>query len=87
MLAPLSMAPLDGVGQPDFAGSGSWPGVMPNWIYLGIIVAVLFAFFVWSVVLSVKAVKTVNGFGTAKAFGLFVLANVAYNAAFLPFSM
>lgn len=88
MLAPLSMAPLDGVGQLDFAGSGSWPGVMTDLLTsLVITMAVLIAFFVWSVVLSVKAVKTVNGFGTAKAFGLFVFANVAYNAAFLPFSM
>ena len=88
MLVPLSMAPLDGVGQPDFAGSGPWPGVMlDRSTSLIIALVVLTALTVWLVVVSVKAIKTVNGFGTAKTFGLLVLANVTYSAAFLPFSM
>lgn len=36
---------------------------------------------VWYVAVSVKAVKTLNGFGTARAFGLLVVAHVGYGAA------
>ena len=87
MLATLSMAPLSVVGQQDFAGSGPGAGGMVDTLTSLIIsIVVLAAFIVWYVVVSVKAVKTVNGFGTAKAFGLLVVANVAYVAAFLPFS-
>lgn len=42
--------------------------------YLAVLVVGGIAFVVWTVVVLVKAVKTVNGFGTAKAFGLVVLA-------------
>lgn len=88
MLVPLSIAPLDGVGQPDFAGSGPWAGVTMDPLASTIITAVvLAALTVWQIVVSVKAVKTVNGFGTAGAFGLLVAANVAYSAPFLLFSM
>ena len=41
----------------------------------------------WYVAVSVKAVKTLNGFGTARAFGLLVVAHVGYGAASWPPSM
>lgn len=44
--------------------------------YLAVIVVGAIAFAVWAVIVLVKAVKIVNGFGTAKAFGLIVLALV-----------
>ena len=88
MLVPLSMAPLDGAGQPGFTGSGPWTGAMANPLaHLVISITTSVALVVWYVVVSVKAIKTVNGFGTARAFGLLVAANVAYHAAFLPFSI
>ena len=85
MLMPLSMAPLGGAGQPDSAGFGAMGQGQRRtcWPPLIITLAVLVAILVWYVVVSVKAVKTVNGFGTAKAFGLLVVANVGYGAALL----
>ena len=41
--------------------------------HLAALHAVIAAFFVWGVVLWVKAVKAVDGFGTAKAFGIVAL--------------
>lgn len=54
---------------------------------LSIVIAVLMPLIVWAMVVTVKAVKVVNGFGTAKAFGLIVLAIVVTvaAAAFIPF--
>ena len=34
---------------------------------------VVLAAFVWAIIISVKAVKVLNGFGTAKAFGILIL--------------
>ncbi len=45
------------------------------------------AFVVWTVVVLVKAVKTVNGFGTAKAFGLVVMAVAVSAIVAAPFGM
>ncbi len=45
------------------------------------------AFVIWGLVLLVKAVKTVNGFGTAKAFGIIVLGSVVSIVIFAPFSI
>ena len=85
MLMPLSMAPFGGAGQPNSAGFGPWVGatLAPLIITLAVSVAIL----VWYVAVSVKAVKTVNGFGTARAFGLLVVAHVGYGAASWPLSM
>ena len=44
--------------------------------YVGLFVIVAIAFVAWIFVVSVKAVKTVNGFGTAKALGLIILVMI-----------
>lgn len=44
--------------------------------YVGLMAVVAIGFVVWIFVVSVKAVKTVNGFGTAKAFGLIILVMI-----------
>ncbi len=49
--------------------------------------AVVVAVSAWIIVLSVKAIKVVHAFGTAKAFGLLVLSVVAAYAVILPFDL
>ena len=49
--------------------------------------AVVVAVSAWIIVLSVKAIKVVHAFGTAKAFGLLVLSVVAGYAVILPFDL
>ena len=71
----------------DSRGSGSFD-VMSNLPgYLAVLTAGSIAFAVWLVVVLVKAIKTVNGFGTAKAFGLAVLASPVSYVAAIPFGM
>ena len=55
--------------------------------YGGLLVIVTIAFVVWIFVVSVKAVKTVNDFGTAKAFGLIVLVIIISSMITAPFGM
>lgn len=45
------------------------------------------AMVVWVVIITIKAVKVVNGFGTAKAFGIIVLAFVGSVALTVPLSI
>jgi hypothetical protein len=59
----------------------------PVLAYVGLFVIVAIAFVVWIFVVSVKAVKTVNGFGTAKAFGLILLVMIISSVITAPFGM
>ena len=65
-LYPQLMETISGIDKesPEFAGL-FWP------LYF-----TYMPFVLWSVILSVKAIKIVDGFGTAKAFGLLVLSAV-----------
>lgn len=53
--------------------------------YVGLFVIVAIAFVAWIFVVSVKAVKTVNGFGTAKALGLIILVMIISSIVTAPF--
>lgn len=53
--------------------------------YVGLFIIVAIAFVVWIFVVSVKAVKTVNEFGTAKAFGLIILVMIISSIVTAPF--
>lgn len=55
--------------------------------YLAVLIVGSIAFAVWIVIVLIKAVKTVNGFGTAKAFGLIVLALLVSSVVAIPFGM
>jgi len=48
----------------------------PILIYGGLIAIVGIVFVVWLFIVSVKAIKVVNGFGTGKAFGLLILVMI-----------
>ena len=55
--------------------------------YVGLMAIVAIGFIVWIFIVSVKAVKTVNGFGTAKAFGLIVLVIIISSIITTPLGM
>ena len=55
--------------------------------YVGLIVSVAVGFVIWIFVVSIKAVKTVHGFGTAKAFGLIILVMIISSIITAPLSM
>ena len=48
--------------------------------YVGLVTAAI-AFMVWIIVISVKAIKIVDGFETGKAFGLLILVMIISSAA------
>lgn len=92
-LATEGLAPLDflgGLGLAGIAGGGtagvSIDASVGTVSLLAVLLAVTAAFFAWGVVLWVKAVKTVNGFGTAKAFGIVALGWAASIVATMPFN-
>lgn len=49
--------------------------------YVGLLAAAAIAFMVWIIVISVKAIKIVDGFETGKAFGLLILVMIISSAA------
>ena len=59
----------------------------PVLAYVGLMLVAAIGFVVWIFVVSVKAVKTVNGFGTAKAFGLIVLVMIISSILTSPLGM
>lgn len=59
----------------------------PVLAYVGLLIIFTIVFVVWIFVVSVKAVKTVNGFGTAKAFGLIILIMIISSVITAPFGM
>ena len=59
----------------------------PILYYIALVILVAVAFAAWILVVSVKAVKVVNGFGTAKALGIVVLALVISSIATFPINM
>lgn len=61
--------------------------LLGNLGYLALLGMCIIAAMVWIVIVLVKAAKTVNGFGTAKAFGIIVLAFVASLAVAAPFNV
>lgn len=55
--------------------------------YVGLMAVVAIGFIVWIIVISVKAVKTLNGFGTAKAFGLVILVIIISSMITTPLNV
>lgn len=55
--------------------------------YMGILALVTIAFVIWIFIISVKAIKTLNGFSTAKAFGLLILVLFIQSIVTIPFGL
>ena len=73
--------------SPDVDEKQIFSVIGPMLSYVVILVVLGIAFLVWIIVISVKAIKIVNGFGTAKAFGLLVLAMIITSVISIPFSV
>ena len=61
--------------------------IMPVLGYVGLLMLVGIAFFVWIFVVSIKGLKVLNGFSTAKAFGLVILVMIIVSFITTPLSM
>ncbi|MDH3395572.1 MAG: YIP1 family protein [Nitrosopumilus sp.] len=59
----------------------------PLLVYALLVGVFAIAFMVWIIVISVKAIKTVNGFETGKAFGLLILVMIIASAASVVFNV
>ena len=59
----------------------------PTLGYAGLMIITVMGFMIWIFVVSVKAVKTVHGFGTTKAFGLIVLVMIISSFITAPLGM
>ena len=55
--------------------------------YMGMLALVTIAFVIWIFIISVKAIKTLNGFSTAKAFGLLILVLFITSIVTIPFGL
>ena len=55
--------------------------------YVGLMAIIAIGFIVWIFVVSIKALKTVSGFSTAKAFGLIILVIIISSIITIPLSM
>ena len=63
-------------------------GVLGSMIIYAILVGVFaIAFMVWIIVISVKAIKVVNGFETGKAFGLLILVMIIASLVSMVFNV
>ena len=59
----------------------------PMLVYALLVGGFAIAFMVWIIVISVKAIKIVNGFDTGKAFGLLILVMIIASAASVVFNV
>jgi hypothetical protein len=71
---------------PDVNDEEIWSTLVPFLGYLALVVIVGIGFFVWLIVILVKAVKIVHGFETGKAFGLVVLVMIITTIVTIPLS-
>ena len=59
----------------------------PMLAYAGLVALTAILFLIWIFIISVKAIKTLNGFGTGKAFGLLVLVLILAGIVTSPLGM
>ncbi|MGI9567823.1 MAG: YIP1 family protein [Nitrosopumilus sp.] len=62
--------------SPDIDEEEALSVIGPMLGYVGLIFVAVIAFMAWIIVISVKAIKTVDGFETGKAFGLLILVMI-----------
>ena len=49
--------------------------------------AIMIAVLIWAVIIGIKAIKVLNGFGTAKAFGILILSALIHLIWIIPFRL
>ena len=72
--------------EPDVNDEEIWSTLVPFLGYVALVAIVGIGFFVWLIVILVKAVKIVHGFETGKAFGLVVLVMIITTIVTIPLS-
>ena len=72
--------------EPDVNDEEIWSTLVPLLGYVALLAIVGIGFFVWLIVILVKAVKIVHGFETGKAFGLVVLVMIITTIVAIPLS-
>lgn len=72
--------------EPDVNNEEIWSTLVPLLGYVALLAIVGIGFFVWLIVILVKAVKIVHGFETGKAFGLVVLVMIITTIVAIPLS-
>ncbi len=72
--------------EPDVNNEEIWSTLAPLLGYVALLAIVGIGFFVWLIVILVKAVKIVHGFETGKAFGLVVLVMIITTIVAIPLS-
>ena len=60
------------------------PSLLPAFSSVGLHVMMGIPVFVWVVIIHVKTIKVLNGFGTAKAFGILILSGMAQMIWIIP---
>lgn len=55
--------------------------------YVALLAVLGVGFVVWMIIVTIKAIKTVHGFGTGKAFGLIILVGIITSILNIPFSI
>ncbi len=70
--------------EPDVNNEEIWSTLVPLLGYVALLAIVGIGFFVWLIVILVKAVKIVHGFETGKAFGLVVLVMIITTIVAIP---
>ena len=73
--------------SPDVDEEQDLSAIGPMLIYAILVGVFAIAFMVWIIVISVKAIKIVNGFDTGKAFGLLILVMIIASAVSIVFNM
>jgi len=58
--------------------------LVPFLTYIGILVVTVLAFLPWWIIVTIKAAKTVNGFGAGKAIGVLLLALIVSTVVTIP---
>jgi hypothetical protein len=72
---------------PDVGEEEVFSLIVPVLGYVGLMAIVAIGFVVWIFIISIKAVKTVNGFSTVKAFGLIILVMIISSIITTPLGM
>ncbi len=73
--------------EPDVDEEKIFSLIMPVLGYVGLLALAAIVFFVWIFVVSIKGLKILNGFSTAKAFGLVILVMIISSLITSPLAM
>ena len=71
--------------HPNISNDDAFSEIGPFIGYVILLATLGIGFVIWGLIVSIKAIKTVHGFGTGKAFGLILLVGLITSLASIPF--